>query len=214
MHITRVQATAESRRRAEPLRDALQMLDTQGICRVTVETSAGTTGTGEIFFGRLDAAPGILAHLINDELAPAIVGDDPFLIRGIRDKLWHLTDYHGTVGLALFGIAGIDIALWDLLGRTLGQPVWRLLGARRDRVPAYAMVGWLNYDLDRLKRICLEAVGQGFRGVKVKVGAATLEEDVRRIEAVRSVLGREHLLMVDANQVFSVDDALRRGRVY
>jgi L-alanine-DL-glutamate epimerase-like enolase superfamily enzyme len=214
MHITRVQATAVSRRRAEPLRDALQMLDTQGTCRVTVETSAGTTGTGEIFFGRLDAAPAILAHLINDELAPAIVGDDPFLIRGIRDKLWHLTDYHGTVGLALFGIAGIDIALWDLLGRTLGQPVWRLLGAQRDRVPAYAMVGWLNYDLDRLKQVCTQAMEQGFRGVKLKVGAPTLEEDVARIEAVRSVLDRDRLIMVDANQVFSYAEALRRGRVY
>src|SRR5919199_3692467 len=214
MHITRVQATAESRRRVEPLRDALQTLDTQGTCRVTVETSAGTTGTGEVFFGRLEAAPAILAHLINDELAPAIVGDDPFLIRGIRDKLWHLTDYHGTVGLALFGIAGIDIALWDLLGRTLGQPVWRLLGAQRDRVPAYAMVGWLNYDLDRLKQVCTEAMEQGFRGVKLKVGALALEEDVARIEAVRSVLDRDRLIMVDANQVFSYAEALRRGRVY
>src|ERR687885_19359 len=201
MRITRVQATAESRRRAEPLRDALQTLDTQGTCRVTVETSAGTTGTGEIFFGRLDAAP-------------AILGDDPFLIRGIRDKLWRLTDYHGTVGLALFGIAGIDIALWDLLGRTLGQPVWRLLGAQRDRVPAYAMVGWLNYDLDRLKQVCTQAMEQGFRGVKLKVGALALEEDVARIEAVRSVLDRDRLIMVDANQVFSYAEALRRGRIY
>src|ERR687885_1049039 len=157
MRITRVQATSESRRRAEPLRDALQMLDTQGTCRVTVETSAGTTGTGEVFFGRLDAAPAILAHLINDELAPAIVGDDPFLIRAIRDKLWKLTDYHGTLGLALFGIAAIDIALWDSVGRALGQPVWRLLGAQRDRMPTYAMVGWLNYDIEELQRICTVA---------------------------------------------------------
>src|ERR671932_1165659 len=195
MHIPRVQATAESRRRAEPLRDALQTLDTQGTCRVTGETSAGTTGTGEVFFGRLDAAPAILAHLINDELALAIVGDDPFLIRGIRDKLWHLTDYHGTLGLALFGIAGIDIALWDLLGRTLGQPVWRLLGAQRDRVTAYAMVGWLNYDLDTLRRIANQAIEQGFVGVKMKVGAPTLKEDVQRIKTVRAVIGPNRLLM-------------------
>lgn len=214
MKITRITATAESRRRATPVRDALQELDTHGACRVTIETSDGISGRASIGFGRLDAAPSVLAHLVNDELAPAVVGEDPFLIRGIRDKLWHLTDYHGTVGLALLGIAGIDIALWDLVGRAVGKPVWRLLGAQRDRVPAYAMVGWLNYDLDELKRICARAMEQGFRGVKIKVGAPTLDEDVQRIEAVRAVVGKSGLLMVDANQVFSVTEALRRGRVY
>ena len=214
MKITSVVATAETRHRPEPLVDALQTLDTQGTCRIRVETGEGITGHAEVSFGRLDAGPAVLAQLINAELAPVIAGDDPFMIRAIRDKLWQLTDYHGTIGLALWGIAGIDIALWDLMGRALGQPVWRLLGACRDRVPAYAMVGWLNYELDRLKRVCLAAVEQGFRGVKLKVGAATLEEDVRRIEAVRSVVGRDHLLMVDANQVFSVNEALRRGTIY
>ncbi len=214
MHITRVTATAESRRRGAPLRDALQALDTEGTCRVTVETGDGMAGSATIFFGRLDAAPAILAHLINDELAPAVVGEDPFLIRGIRDKLWRETDYHGTVGLALFGISAIDIALWDLMGRALGQPVWRLLGAQRASVPAYAMVGWLNYGLDELKRICTRAMEQGFRGVKLKVGAPKLAEDVARIEAVRSVLDPDRLIMVDANQVFSYHEALRRGRVY
>jgi L-alanine-DL-glutamate epimerase-like enolase superfamily enzyme len=212
--ITKVTATAESRRRPNTIRDALQALDTEGACRVVIETSEGVTGRSTISFGRGDQSPAILAHLINDELGPAVIGEDAFLIRGVRDKLWKLTDYHGTLGLALFGIAGIDIALWDTVGRALGQPVWRLLGAQRDRVPAYAMVGWLNYDLDMLQRIANEAVEQGFVGVKIKVGAPTLQEDVQRIEAVRAAIGRDSLLMVDANQVFSVNEALRRGRVY
>ena len=143
-----------------------------------------------------------------------MVGEDPFLIRAIRDKLWQLTDYHGTTGLALLGIAGIDIALWDLAGRATGQPVWRLLGARRDRVPAYAMVGWLNYDLETLRRVCAAALEQGFRGVKIKVGAPTLAEDVARIEAARAAVGPDAPVMVDANQVFALPEALRRGRVY
>lgn len=214
MKISRVLASAESRRREQPIADALQVLDTHGACQITIETSDGVIGRATIGFGRLDAAPAILAHLINDELAPAVIGADPFLIRGIRDQLWQLTDYHGTTGLALLGIAGIDIALWDLLGRALGQPVWRLLGAKRDRVPAYAMVGWLNYDQETLVRVSEKAVEQGFRGVKMKVGAPTLAEDVARIEAVRAAIGSDALLMVDANQVFSVNEALRRGKVY
>ena len=214
MKITNVTATAESRRRPNPIRDAIQALDTDGACRVVIETSEGVTGRSNIFFGRGDQSPAILAHLINDALGPAVIGDDAFLIRGIRDKLWQLTDYHGTLGLALFGIAGIDIALWDAVGRALGQPVWRLLGGRRDRVPAYAMVGWLNYDIDTLRRIATQAMEQGFVGVKMKVGAPTLQEDVQRIAAVRAAIGSEALLMVDANQVFSVHEALRRGRIY
>jgi L-alanine-DL-glutamate epimerase-like enolase superfamily enzyme len=214
LKITRVSATAESRRRPNPIRDALQSLDTDGVCRIAIETSEGVTGRSTIFFGRGDRMSDILAHLINDELAPAVVGEDAFFIRGIRDKLWKLTDYHGATGVTLFGIAGVDIALWDAVGRALGQPVWRLLGGHRDRVPAYAMVGWLNYDIDTLQRITTKAMEQGFVGVKMKVGASTLKEDVQRIEAVRAAIGPDRLLMVDANQVFSVNEALRRGRVY
>ena len=214
MKITRITAQAESRRREQPVGDALQVLDTHGICRVTVETDAGISGRGDITFGRLDRAPAVLAHLVTDLLAPEVVGDDPFLIRGVRDRLWRLTDYHGTPGLALLGIAGIDIALWDLMGKALETPVWRLLGPVRDRVPAYAMVGWLNYDLPTLQRQCAAAIEQGFQGVKMKVGAPTLAEDVARIKAVRAAVGDDPLIMVDANQVFSRHEALRRGRAY
>lgn len=213
MKITRVTADSTSRMRP-PITDALQVLDTTGNCRVTIETSEGITGHGDIGFGRLLHAPAILAHLINDELGPAITGDDATLIRAVRDKLWRLTDYHGTAGLALMGIAGIDIALWDIVGKAAGQPVWRMLGAARDRVPAYAMAGWLNYGLDELRAVCTKAMEQGFRGVKIKVGAPMLAEDVSRIEAVRAVIGPDRALMVDANQALTVAEALTRGRVY
>ena len=184
--------------------------------RITAQDglSDRVSGVSSTNFGRLRAAPGVLAQLIREELTPEVLGEDPFLIRGIRDKLWRLTDYHGTAGLALMGISAVDIALWDLVGHALRQPVWRLLGAVRDRMPAYAMVGWLNFDVEELKPIAERAVAQGFRGVKMKVGAPTLEEDVARIEAVRGVVGPDLKLMVDANQVFSLPEALRRGRVY
>lgn len=214
MKIASLHAEGTSTRRAQPVRDALQKLDTHGTCRITIETDDGVVGKSSIGFGRIDAGPAVLAHLINDELAPIVVGKDPFMVRQIKAELWAETDYHGTVGLALMGIAGVDIALWDVLGRALGKPVWRLLGARRDRVPTYAMVGWSNHPVDTLRGICAKAVGQGFKGVKMKVGFPTLEEDVQRIEAVRSEVGKDIMVMVDANQVFSLNEALRRGRVY
>ncbi len=214
MKVTAVKAWPTVKPRPEPIRDALQTLDSVGHCHIAVETEAGVTGQSSIYFGRVAGGPAVLAALVNEVLAPAVVGEDAFMVRGIRDKLWQLTDYSGTLGLALHGIAGIDIALWDALGKALGQPVWRLLGGHRDRVPAYAMVGWLNYGLDQLRAICDQAMTQGFSGVKVKIGAATLDEDVARIRAVREVIGDKAALMVDANQVFSVNEALRRGRVY
>jgi L-alanine-DL-glutamate epimerase-like enolase superfamily enzyme len=219
MKVTKIDVSYEvAPPRARPIRDALQVLDGGGTVRVRVEAQDGLAGVvaghSSTGFGRLRAAPGVLAKLIEDELAPEVIGEDPFLVRRIRDKLWRLTDYHGTTGLALLGISAIDVALWDLMGHALRQPVWRLLGAARDRMPAYAMVGWLNYTVEELKPIAEKAMEQGFSGVKMKVGCPTLDEDVARIQAVRSVVGKETKLMVDANQVFSVQEALIRGRVY
>jgi L-alanine-DL-glutamate epimerase-like enolase superfamily enzyme len=186
--------------------------------RVRIEAQDGLSdvvaGTSSTSFGRLRAAPGVLAQLIREELAPEVVGKDPFQIRRIRDDLWRLTDYHGSTGLSLLGVSAIDVALWDLVGHALKMPVWRLLGAARDRMPAYAMVGWLNFSNEELKPIAEKAIAQGFQGVKMKVGSPTLDEDMARIEAVRSVVGKGFRIMVDANQVFSLPEALMRGRVY
>jgi L-alanine-DL-glutamate epimerase-like enolase superfamily enzyme len=217
--ITKVDVTYQvAEPRARPNRDALQVLEGGGTVRVRIEAQDGLSGTvagtSSTSFGRLRAAPGVLAQLIEEELAPEVVGEDPFLIRKIKEKLWTLTDYHGSTGLSLFGVSAIDIALWDLVGHAVGQPVWRLLGAVRDRMPAYAMVGWLNFTVEELKPIAEKAAAQNFKGVKMKVGCPTLEEDVERIRAVRSIVGDGMKLMVDANQVFSLPEALARGRVY
>jgi L-alanine-DL-glutamate epimerase-like enolase superfamily enzyme len=218
MKIIKVDIEFDTSTRERPHRDALQLLDGGGTVRVRIEARDGlsdvVSGTSSTNFGRLRGAPGVLAQLIREELTPEVIGEDPFLIRKIRDKLWRLTDYHGSAGLALLGISAIDIALWDLVGHALKQPVWRLLGPVRDRMPAYAMVGWINFSVEELKPIAERAVAQGFQGVKMKVGCPTLEEDVARIEAVRRVIGHEMKLMVDANQVFSLPEALIRGRVY
>jgi L-alanine-DL-glutamate epimerase-like enolase superfamily enzyme len=214
MIVTNVTAKVQMGRRTRPMRDALQTLDSTGNTLFEITTDTGVVGRASIYFGRIERGPTVLATFVNEVLGPAVVGRDPFLVRGIRDDLWRLTDYHGTTGLALQGIAGIDIALWDVLGKAVEQPVWRLLGAQRDRVPAYAMVGWLNYELPELQRVCADAIEQGFRGVKMKVGAPTLAEDVERIYAVRAAIGDGPLLMVDANQVFALPEAMRRGQAY
>jgi L-alanine-DL-glutamate epimerase-like enolase superfamily enzyme len=199
---------------ARPIRDALQTLSGGGSVLVEVEADDGLVGEARTSFGRGDGAPRTLAVLIEEELAPKVVGADVEQLGAIIESLKVETEYHGSSGLTTFGISVVDVALWDLLGKAHGVPTYRLWGAYRDRVPAYAMVGWANFSLDELRQQCVAAVGGGFRGVKLKVGDGSLDQDVQRIEAIRAEVGPDIAMMVDANQVLTVSEALRRGQVY
>lgn len=200
--------------REDPLRDALQSLPGAGGVQVVVRTDDGAAGTGDSYFGRIAGGPDALAALIEHELKPVVLGTDPAFVRGTHQAMLRETEYHGSFGLAMFGISALDTALWDCLGKSLGVPCWRLWGAVRDRVPAYAMVGWMNHSDAEVAAICARAVEQGFRAVKMKVGYPTLAEDVRRIEVVRDAIGPDVKLMVDANQVLTTVEAVRRGRAF
>src|SRR3977135_2958266 len=200
--ITGVRVEVTSKPKSHAVRDALQVLDRDGHTLVTIETDEGVTGVSDTYFGRVTSSPAVLAKIITDQLAPAIIGDDPTLIRQVRQKLWRLTEYQGSTGLSSYGISAIDLALWDLLGKSLDVPVWKLLGAQRLSIPTYAMVGWLELDVAGLEAVAAKAMEQGFRGVKMKVGGGPLSEDVTRIKAVRAVIGQDAPLMVDANQAF------------
>lgn len=197
-----------------PIQDALQTLAGGGYVDVAVRVEDGLVGESSTYFGRIDGAPKTLATLIEHELAPILVGRDASHIGELVADMKAEVEYHGYGGHTRFAISAIDTALWDLLGKAHGVPTWQLWGAYRDRLPAYAMVGWLNFDLDVLRKNCRDAVEQGFRGVKMKVGARTVDEDVERIEAVRAEIGTDVPLMVDANQALSLPEALRRGQIF
>ncbi len=215
MHIT--QLTTQIRRQTPsptPKRDALQSLPGSGSVRVEITSNTGVTGVGEASFGRIAGGPDALAALIEHELKPLILGQDPAFVRGLHQSMLAETEYHGSQGLATFGIAAIDTALWDCLGRSNGVPCWQLWGGVHTRVPAYAMVGWLNYDDEEVQAICRQAVGQGFRAVKIKVGFPTLQQDIQRVEVVRRAVGDEVGIMVDANQSLTAAEAVVRGRAF
>jgi L-alanine-DL-glutamate epimerase-like enolase superfamily enzyme len=215
MRITQVEIMVQRREpNPSPIRDALQSLPGTGAVQVVVRTEEGISGAGEVGFGRVAGAPDALAALIEHELKPLVLGTDPAFVRGTRGAMLRETEYHGSFGLTMFGIAAIDVALWDCLGKARGVPCWQMWGAVRDRVPAYAMVGWMNYSDDEVQRICAQAVEQGFRAVKIKVGYPTLAEDLRRVGVVRKAIGEHAELMVDANQVLTTAEALRRGRAF
>ena len=215
MKVTNLEVIVE---RAEsnpnPVCDALQVLPGAGSVRLIVRTDEGVSGAGEIYFGRISGAPDALAAVIEHELKPIVLGCDPAFVRQIHERMLSETEYHGSQGLATFAIAAVDTALWDCLGKSLGVPCWKLWGAVHERIPAYAMVGWLNYSDDETRRICARAVEQGFRAVKIKVGFPTLAEDVKRVGIARKIIGDSVKLMVDANQSLTTAEAIRRGRAF
>lgn len=198
----------------DPKRDALQALPGVGSVIVQVTSEDGVTGTGEISYGRIPGALKTLQALIENELVPVVLGASLAQIRQTYERMVYETDYHGTTGLATLGIAAIDTALWDCLGRTLDVPCWKIWGGCHDKIPAYGMLGWINYDQAQLKERCEQAIAQGYQALKLKVGFPTLKQDVERIELVRRIIGEDIRLMVDANQVLTVGEAIMRGKAF
>jgi L-alanine-DL-glutamate epimerase-like enolase superfamily enzyme len=189
---------------------------------IRVETDDGLVGWGEAKPGVGSAASGYgLAAIINRDLAPLLVAQDPRDVSRLWDVMYntpregfaldrgHVLPQLGRRGLSISAIAGVDIALWDLLGKSLGAPVWRLLGGRRaERMPAYASGGWA--DEARIGEQLLGYVKQGgFGAVKMRVGVMDGEphRSAARVRAARTALGPDVKLMADAHGTWTVAEA-------
>jgi L-alanine-DL-glutamate epimerase-like enolase superfamily enzyme len=216
--ITCIETDVLKRPPGVPYYDAIHAFGTaSGSVVLRIRTDAGITGWASSSFGMIAGGPRVVQTILEEEAKPVLVGKDPAFPRRIRADLWKALEYQGVGGATQFAIAAVDIAIWDILGKSANLPVYKMLGAFRDRLPVYSMCGWYydnDDDLSHLKRVITEAMEQGYQAVKIKVGRGSLDEDVRRIRLAQDVLGKGRNLMVDANQVFNRNDALRRGRVY
>ncbi len=216
--ITAIETDVLKRPPGSPYYDAIHAFGTEsGSVVLRIRTDAGITGWASSSFGMIAGGPRVVQTILEEEVKPAIIGKDPAFPRRIRADLWKALEYQGVGGATQFAIAAVDIAVWDILGKSANLPVYKMLGAFRDRLPVYSMCGWYydhDDDLSHLKRVISEAMEQGYHAVKIKVGRGSLDDDIRRIRLAQDVLGKGKNLMVDANQVFNRNDALRRGRVY
>ena len=201
-----------------PYYDAIHQLGVDnGSVVLRLRTDAGITGWAHSSFGMIAGGPRVVQTILQEEVKPVLLGKDPAFPRRIRADLWKALEYQGVGGVAQFAIAAVDIAIWDILGKNAGLPVYKMLGAYRDRMPVYSMCGWYydnDDDLSRFRRAVEAAVEQGYHAVKIKVGRYSLDDDVRRIRLALDTVGKGRRLMVDANQNFNRNEALRRGRVY
>ncbi|EHK64102.1 mandelate racemase/muconate lactonizing enzyme family protein [Achromobacter arsenitoxydans] len=183
----------------------------RGSCIVEIETADGVVGWGECY------GPSQVARAyIESQYAPRILGRDPFDVEVIWEDLYNRIKDYGNKGMAISALSGIDIALWDIIGKTCGKPIHKLIGgAHRTEVQSYA-TGLYFIDMDRLIEEAVEEaqgyVAEGFTAIKMKIGLGSPKLDLERVRAVREAVGGEVRLMVDANHCFTVPAAIRLGR--
>ena len=177
-----------------------------GIVKVT--TDEGIVGWGE-------GCHGPSADVVQKIISPILLGTDPTNPSKAWQTMFHAMYTNNTaVGFGGSAISAVDTALWDITGKSYKLPIHKLLGGKiRDYVPVYATGLYYTKD-DFPKRLLNEAityVEKGFLGMKTKVGGLPIEEDVKRVQAIRKEIGPDIQLMIDANQAYNATSAIRIG---
>jgi len=180
---------------------------TISILMVRIETDEGHVGWGE---GLARRAPRAYAQVVDELLAPIVIGADPFAVEDIWARMYRVFSGRSG-GMLIEAMAAVDIALWDIMGKATGRPVADLLGRTgRTAVDAYASsIGW-NED-EVAEEQTRQALDWGFRQIKVKIGAP-LDKAIERAAFVRRIAGDDIRLMADANWIFNIDQSLRLAR--
>ncbi len=204
MMITSIQAAVEHIK-PERAADAYAGQESLTYVRCKVTTGDGVSGCGVT--GRFLSAE--VAHLLNGGFAETVKGLDPLDIEAVTLTLAKKFNPRQSTGVFVSAMSALDLALWDIKGKLLNQPVARLIGGARNAVPAYATVGLPAFTETELIHACTTALTTGFHGVKILVGAGrSITEDAQRIRAVRAAIGRASL-MLDANCAYTVAEAKR-----
>ncbi|MEZ5844206.1 MAG: mandelate racemase/muconate lactonizing enzyme family protein [Hyphomicrobiaceae bacterium] len=193
---------------SEPFHWSFNRADTRAACLVEIVAENGVSGWGECY------GPARLNAAIVAAFRPYLCGADPMKTELIWQTLYNQFRDTGQKGLTVTAISGVDIALWDLKGRLLEQPVHVLMGGPlRADVAAYATGTYRRDTGDPLDYICQEVAGyvhEGFGAVKLKIGFG-VAEDLALIAAVRETIGARAGLMLDANHGFDALEAIALG---
>src|SRR4051812_41038105 len=182
------------------------------IVTLRLRTDDGIEGIAVTFYG--GKMTGSL-HKAVEELAEQTIGMDPLRIEQIVAKLRIAADSCGPGGIFTLALSAVDVALWDIKGKALDQPLWKLLGGHRDRVPTYAS-GSLRRGLtdDQAQRAAHILVQKGFTEMKTQMalpGNPTPADEVRRVRVVREAIGPDIKLMCDINQRWRPEQAIDIG---
>ncbi len=173
-----------------------------------IETDTGLTGVGEGWVAGGTARA--LAATLEDDIAPVVVGRDPRHIAAIWEDMDFSRSITARPGLIRAAMSAVDMALWDVLARHAGLPLYQLLGGHSNHAYVYASAGLYGKDksVSDLAEEMSGYIARGFTSAKMKVGGAPLDVDVERVEAAREAIGPDHRLMIDAVCGMTTHDAL------
>ena len=174
---------------------------------VKVRTESGLVGWGESHAGR---APGAVAALVNTTLRTLVLGMDATDVVGVWNRIYsRQLASHGMGAGCSLAMSGLDMALWDIRGKAVGWPLYKLLGGAQRPIPAYA--GGVSLGFQDPRDLIAEAkthIDAGFRAIKLRLGD-TVNDDIDRVEAAREAFGEEIEILTDANVGYTLEDARR-----
>ena len=150
-----------------------------------------------------------IQQIIQNSFMHLIKGQDPRYIEKLWYNMWKSVHYAGRGAPVSFAIAAVDVALWDLKGKCLNEPLWSILGGYDKKVLCYACNIDLNFPKEKLLSEATKCLELGFKAIKMRLGRQTLKEDLDRLDAMRNHLPDEIKLMADANEAWRVDEAMR-----
>lgn len=177
-----------------------------------LRTDDGLEGLGHIMTSRAKLFRTLSVAV--EDLGELLVGEDPRQPERLYRKMISTYDWFGPGGVPEFATCALDIAVWDLFGKAVGQPLYSLLGGSRDRVPAYASTRLGRHlSLSELAETATGLLEQGFRAMKVFVGGeSTPEAEAARVRVVREAVGKDVKVMADATWSWTTSQAIRVGR--
>jgi L-rhamnonate dehydratase len=173
------------------------------------------TDAGHVGIGNAALAPRVAQQIVDVYLKPTLIGRDPWDVEALWQHMYRNTMAFGRKGIGMAAISAVDIALWDILGKAAGQPVFKLLGGRtKQRIPVYASRLY-SQPLDQLAAEAEAYKKDGYRAMKLRFGwgpvdgAAGMERNVELVKTVREVVGYEIDVMTDAYMGWTLDYARR-----
>lgn len=177
---------------------------------IDVKTDEGLTGMGYLM--PLFGGAATIAACLREMIAPAVIGAEGSNIEGIWRDLYRRTYEVGRMGVVLFAISALDIALWDLLGKKAGMPLFRLWGGMSRPLPAYGSGCWRGLGREGMAEKAKAYLAKGFTAIKMQCGHIyTGAEDAANLRFMRDSLGPEVSIMTDANMAWTADEAIQTG---
>ncbi|SDX69537.1 L-alanine-DL-glutamate epimerase [Lutibacter oricola] len=193
----------------KPISDATHTLTEISFLILRIQLENGVVG--ESYLLSFQYSPNAIVGALKDVI-PHIIGHKTNEMGIVYDKLDHLGEYFGNQGINRWAQAAVNIAMWDAWGKTLNQPVHKILGVCKEKVSIYGSGGWISYSIDELIEEVTDYANRGFKAVKIKVGSPKVSTDVERLRLVREAVGDKVDIMMDANQGMDLPSAMKLSR--